>query len=126
MNEFRKTPGGWQEALDAHLKLSIKTNDPMFETFLKMGANPDSHHCYAMRMKSEIGDLDAIKKLCEYGANPEPGLEIAIRNGHCHVVKFFFEEKGLKPYKWSLRDAIKNKGYEMGRLVLREYLDVIF
>lgn len=125
MNEFRKRLECSQEVLNAHFKLSIKLNDPLFEFFLKMGADPDAHHCYAIRAKSEIGDLDSIKLLCKYGADPEPGLDIAIRNGHYSVVKFFLEDMGLKPHKWNLRDAIKKNDYSMGRLILREVLEEI-
>lgn len=126
MNEFRKNQNWSQKDLDEFFKLAIELNNPVFEDFLKMGADPNSHGCLAIREKSEIGDLDAIKKLCEYGADPEPGLETAVLRGYYDIVKFFFEQQGLKPHSWSLRNAMKSSDYRMGRLILREYLDVLF
>lgn len=126
MDEFRKNQKWSQRDLNEFFKLAIELNNPIFEVFLQMGADPNAHHCLAIREKCQIGDLNAIKKLCQYGADPEPGLETAIIKGHYDIVKFFFEEQGLKPFSWSLRDAMKNNDMRMGQLILREYLDVLF
>ncbi|KAI8987827.1 hypothetical protein BDF20DRAFT_832726 [Mycotypha africana] len=96
--------------------------DQLIVALLKKGASPDRPKGYPLIKSAQVGNMDRVKLLISYGADPTIKNQMALRvcaaRNNRAMVNYFLDELHLKPDKETLKACVQKNLWEMIQILV--------
>lgn len=96
---------------------TLEERDALISQLLERGASPDKPKGYPIIKSAQLGRLDMVKQLVQYGADPTLENNMALRvcasRNNKEMVSYFLDELKITPDSETLKACVKKNLWDM-------------